>query len=59
MLMSELVKKIEDKLREYNYSVYNHYPVDKKEYVFLVQDMVGLLLVLSLLLSHSSLNPLP
>jgi len=38
--MSDLVEKIQNKLNEYDFKIYNHYSADKEEYIFMVEDMI-------------------
>lgn len=38
--MNKLVNKIKGKLLEYNFEIYNEYPVENGEYLLLVNDML-------------------
>lgn len=38
--MSDLVEKVQNKLNEYDFKIYNHYSADEEEYIFMVEDML-------------------
>lgn len=38
--MSDLVEKVQNKLNEYDFKIYNQYAADKEEYIFMVEDML-------------------
>ena len=38
--MSDLVEKVQNKLNEYDFKIFNNYAVDKEEYIFMVEDML-------------------
>ena len=38
--MSDLVEKVQNKLNEYDFTIYNHYSADEEEYIFMVEDML-------------------
>lgn len=38
--MSDLIEKVQNKLNEFDFKIYNHYAVDEEEYIFMVEDML-------------------
>lgn len=38
--MSDLIEKVQNKLNEFDFKIYNHYSVDKEEYIFMVENML-------------------
>lgn len=38
--MSDLIEKVQNKLNEFDFKIYNHHSVDEEEYIFMVENML-------------------